>query len=391
MGRLTERLQWIGREATGAMGTVAILAMLVILQWTTPMMPVAGWTGFVRDAVAQARGQTPIWWIELRQAHNGYYQALMTRGNDRTTGERSLLSRLWTFEKPEVYQDHPFRLTTGLPNLNVLDPTEGPQVTNSQGLFDDKEHAFIPTPGVRRVAMLGDSLTRGWGVAPDLNYPRLMENKLNGDVPDKTGKHFEFINFSVSGYWATQIYDVAREVAPKYKPDVYVMTLTVLAAGPEWASHLIELVQGRKDLRYDFLRDVVKASGVQAEDAFATAKRKLAPYHKVVLRGILQEIKSQAERESAGFLVALVPAVEDPEMVRLRFATARTALDGLNIPVVDLLDSYNGVPDIEKLRIYWYDGHPNAEGHRRVAENFLSKAKAQPEVWRMLTGEDVVR
>ena len=223
MGRLAERLQWIGREATGAMGTLAVLATLLFLQWTVPMLPVEGWTGFVRDAVAQARGRTPIWWIELRQAHNGYYQALMTRDNDRTTSESSILSRLWTFEKPEVYQDHPFRLTTGLPNIHVMDPTEGPQVTNSQGLFDDREHAFVAAPGVRRVAMLGDSLTRGWGVAPELNYPRLMENTLNGAVPGQTGKHFEFINFSVSGYWLTQIFDVGREVAPKYKPDVYVV------------------------------------------------------------------------------------------------------------------------------------------------------------------------
>jgi hypothetical protein len=87
-------------------------------------------------------------------------------------------------------------------------------------------------------------------------------------------------------------------------------------------------------------------------------------------------------------IVALVPAVEDSEMVRLRFQPALDALSGTNIPVLDLLGTFDGVPEIERMRVYWYDGHPNVEGHQRMADNFLAKAKADPVAWRILTGSD---
>jgi lysophospholipase L1-like esterase len=235
---------------------------------------------------------------------------------------------------------------------------------------------------VRKVALIGDSLTRGWGIASDLSYPRLVESALNRD----SGQKFEFINFSVSGYRATQLFATAMDVAPAYHPNLYIVPFTILAAGPEWASHVLDLLDEGRDLRYDFLKDVVRRSGIQPGDSRAVAKRKIAPYQAEVLHQILVRLKAAADKQGADVLAVLLPAVESPGLVPLRFDTVRQALKGTGIPVMDMLDCFDDVDDLETMRIHWYDAHPNIAGHEKMATEFLAKAKAQPEVWRALIG-----
>tara|TARA_B100002019_G_C21270813_1_gene602156 strand:- start:3387 stop:4082 length:696 start_codon:yes stop_codon:yes gene_type:complete len=55
------------------------------------------------------------------------------------------------------------------------------------------------TDNLFKILILGDSLTEGYGVSETECYPFLLENKLNDNLTEKTGKSFKVINGGISG------------------------------------------------------------------------------------------------------------------------------------------------------------------------------------------------
>jgi lysophospholipase L1-like esterase len=98
-------------------------------------------------------------------------------------------------------------------------------------------------------------------------------------------------------------------------------------------------------------------------------------------------VKEHVERESAELIVLLLPGVEDQELITSRFRGIRDVVDRLGITTVDLMDTYASVPDIETVRISWADLHPNAVGHRLIADNLVRKLRRQPAACAALIGQ----
>ena len=64
----------------------------------------------------------------------------------------------------------------------------------------DKERDLLKPTGVRRIAVLGDSITFGWGVPQEETYPALLEKRLNEQSPAGEKGSFEVLNFGVGNY-----------------------------------------------------------------------------------------------------------------------------------------------------------------------------------------------
>jgi len=372
--------------AKSAAMSCAMLLGLLLLAYGTPRLPNRGAAGLLRAAVAQARGRNSIWWNSLWKSNNGYYEQLMTGSGDPRILNSPVTRFLqgqdpWGKPLPQIYEDNGgFLLSETKPNLDFVDELEGPIKTNSQGLFD-KEYSVVKPAGVRRVVVLGDSISRGWCVPTEERFDTLIEKNLRSE----SGEPFEFINFGVSGYHMTQIYDVAMEKAPSYQPDVYLLMLSQLSITPTWGAHVVQLVENNRDLKYDFLKKVVKDSGLQKGDSPGLAEAKLAGYRFTILREMLLHLKANAEAHSAQFMVVLVPAGEDTDVIANHFRGINQSLDGTGIPVIDLLDTFDGI-DAGTTRRAWYDAHPNILGQRLIAENLQRKLRADPLSWTMFVG-----
>jgi len=363
-----------------------ILLGLLLLAYGTPLLPSRGVAGLLRAGVAQARGRNSIWWNSLWKSNNGYYEQLMTGSGDPRILNSPVTRFLqgqdpWGKPLPQIYEDNGgFLLSETKPNLDFVDELEGPIKTNSRGLFD-KEYSVVKPAGVRRVAVLGDSISRGWCVPTEERFDTLIEKNLRTEFDEP----LEFINFGVSGYHMTQIYDVAMEKVPPYQPDVYLLMLSQLSITPTWGAHVVQLVENNRDLKYDFLKKVVKDSGLEKGDSPGLAEAKLAPYRFTILREMLLHLKASAEAHSAQFIVALVPAGEDTDVIANHFHGINQALDGTGIPVINLLDTFDGI-DAGTTRRAWYDAHPNALGQRLIAENLQRKLKADTIAWNVFVG-----
>ena len=92
-----------------------------------------------------------------------------------------------------------------------------------QGLRDIG-HEVAKPPGVTRIALLGDSATEGMQVPLERTYGRALDRQLNREAfLNKTGKHFEVINFGCSGYSTGQQVLQYEQQVRQYKPDVVIL------------------------------------------------------------------------------------------------------------------------------------------------------------------------
>jgi len=90
---------------------------------------------------------------------------------------------------------------------------------NADGLLG-KAYPVKRIPGKYRIALLGDSLTSGEAVDPEIKFSGIWERNLSNKIP--TG--VEVINFGVGGTGTWQQLQMFHIKARKYKPD-----LTILA------------------------------------------------------------------------------------------------------------------------------------------------------------------
>ena len=324
---------------------------------------------------ALPHGRFPAAMIEIMRSQavlenpgvTGYYERLFT--------ETRRLPLVGT--APNRIMDSSFRIVRMKPNLKGL--------SNSFGLAGP-EYTLYKPPNTRRVALLGDSLTQGLGVAIPSNYCSLLDRRLNETRSGANGQRIEIVNFALAGYQLTQIFDTAVEDVPRFEPDVYALALTELSVYRPWDEHIIEVLRMGIDMKYDFLRDTIREAGVEPADGPLALFGKLAPYRVRTLRTLLSQMKSLAEAHHATFVVMLVPAVEDGDLTRNRFAGIPELLKSLGIVTVDVLDTFDGVPDRDALRIYPTDVHPNKRGHEMIFQNLYAKFRAQPDAWRDLMG-----
>jgi lysophospholipase L1-like esterase len=93
--------------------------------------------------------------------------------------------------------------------------------TNAQGQRD-REYSFERVPGKLRIAMLGDSLTVGWGVPVEDTFAKRIERMYAA-----AGIDAEVINFGVGNYNTVQEVQAFLATGHRFRPDVVVLNYFV--------------------------------------------------------------------------------------------------------------------------------------------------------------------
>jgi lysophospholipase L1-like esterase len=335
---------------------------------------------------------------EDREAQTaGYYQELLNRASNvvaRTPGDegaggagaaRPQLEEIGA-NKAVINEHLPsFLVYRPLPNLDTHDPRFGNvhYVTNALG-FVDQNYPRQRTPGTRRLALLGDSMTRGLGVPPGDGWEPRLERDLNARFTTPSVRRFELVNFGVSGYRVTQMLDVGLEVAPTFEPDVYVVVLSWLTVAKKWGLHLAQLVEEGIDPKYDFLRQVVRDARLQKGDSTATTEAKLRPFMLPTLRWSLQTLRQRAEAKGATVMVVMVPHLKGIGSYDADFGPVRTLLERERIPYLDVLDAFD---ELEPEAYDVGDGlHPNPEGHRILEAAMIRRLEERPDLRAIVLG-----
>lgn len=290
------------------------------------------------------------------------------------------------FQKRYVHT-HDFREWKMGPNLtwDVSGVT-----TDSMGNIDPG-HPVVKPPDTWRIALLGDSLTSGYGVPPETTFGPKLEKWLNLSKFDGTDKRYEVINFSYPSYLLPQILDIGAEEVPPYKPDVYLVELSERLVFKEWDTQLVDLVRDGIDPKYDYLRSIFREAGVSRSDSEITTRTKLAPYRIAVIRGALETLKAQIAGQGASMVLLLFPSLEPGDLSARRVRDVREVYEGMNVPIIDLMDTFDGYANKRPLLAApddpsHLDVHLNGRAYSITVKTFGQMVEKDPEVLAALAG-----
>ena len=303
----------------------------------------------------------------------------------------------------EVRPDRPwiFGLRPGA--RQPIADVDGEYRVNADG-FRDRDIAVPKPAGTFRIALVGDSLTFGYGVIDADTMPRQLERALSDGAE---APPIEVLNLGVSGYNPYTEAALFADVGPRYQPDLVLVefcvndlndptlhfdfpTRAVLPPLPDMAfpdpsrrapqpsrleracaaSHACTLLRMRFFPPADELRRALEAVGIHADPA---------PAEIAWLGERYAELARTAREIGARFGVVIFPY--ETQIEPNAPSDLQTALQGLGAahdwPVFDLLPGLRAARASHLDSLYRDPWHPTAIGYRIAAEALASALRCR--------------
>lgn len=257
-----------------------------------------------------------------------------------------------------------------------------PVSINSLGLRD-RELSTVKPAGTYRILVLGDSMTFGWGAPQDQTYPRVLEQLLQSQpLPGVTAK-IEVINAGVGNYNTAQEVAYFRERGIQLEPDLVLLAFFLNDGEPTpkptrgWLA--------RNSAFYVLLAsswdNTLRAAGQRQDykDYYLNLYRDDQPGWQECQRA-LRELMALCQEKQIALRIAVIPELHqfgEAYAFRSVHEKVRSLAKERNVPVLDLLDAaWTDAPET-----YWVtpgDAHPNAKGHRVLAEALADGLRKLP-------------
>jgi len=266
-------------------------------------------------------------------------------------------------------------------------------VTNSEGMRD-RERPRARPPGTRRIVVLGDSFTFGYGVEGDALWTAVLERLLPAGT--------EVLNFGVGGYSTQDEAAVLEHKALGFDPDLVLVAYTLndpdiepdsgsiaqpslhaLFAEPRWWQHS-HLLRGLSWLLHE--GDVRRLGGGNVIRYLHACPETWGS----VERGFERIARACAAR---GIPVGVVvfPVIPGGQWATYRFtdlhAQVIAAAGRQGWPSLDLLPVWAAHAP-EELRVSLQDSHPDELGHRLTAQAVLAWLALHPELGGPISASD---
>lgn len=270
---------------------------------------------------------------------------------------------------------------------------------NQDGLREDADYSLAKPANTFRVAVIGDSVTFGWGVDAKDSYPKLLEMILK----KTTDKNIEVLNFGVPGYNGEQKLIVLKEKVLKYDPDLVVIGWlndddnppAYLTGIPFIPYPLLNFLNSHSYF-FSCIRENIVKKAIQADIAPLRAR-----YHEgapgwTETKTLFKEIAEVSAEKKVPVVIAVLPIWQTREenesdgIGEVNNAIEKIALDN-NLRAVDLLPRIYPIEYSQYYIVTKGDvAHPDSRGHFIIAVelyNFLARSGLIP--WPVRTIDSV--
>jgi lysophospholipase L1-like esterase len=251
--------------------------------------------------------------------------------------------------------------------------------TNSHGLRDH-EFSIERAPGKLRVAMLGDSLTVGWGVPLEETFAKRIERMYAA-----AGIDAEVINFGVGNYNTVQEVQAFLANGRRYQPDVIVLNYFVNDA------ELLEPARSPSRLMRGCYACVFLAGRGDAVVRQFLGGKDWAQYYLSLYgdgtspgwleaKAAIGRLAETAKASGAKLVIVNLPELHDVKDYRFGRITdlVRQAAEENGAAFVDVLPAMADQPS-SKLWVTPPDPHPNAFANELIAKAlFAALQKLRP-------------
>jgi hypothetical protein len=232
--------------------------------------------------------------------------------------------------------------------------------TNRWGMHD-KDYSLEPPPKTFRVALLGASHAMGTGVDREGTFEAILERRLNEENDGGTYQSIEILNFAVWGYRPVQQIEVLNEKVLPFRPNA-MLYVEHPGDNRRLIVNLGEAVREGIELPYPYLRQLVAKAGIDRTTPLPKMRRRLEPYVDDIVLWLYRDlVRTCKDHEILPVYVSLPVVHSEHEPPNLQ--PAREA----GFTIIDLKGVYAGHTWYKLILSQW-DSHPNAEGHRIVAE-----------------------
>jgi lysophospholipase L1-like esterase len=254
---------------------------------------------------------------------------------------------------------------------------------NSMG-HRSKEIRFPKLPNEKRIMAVGSSVTMGWGVPQDEVFTALVESRLNQDRKE-SGTTYTAINAGVANFNTVHQAALFKQQADRVQPDLLVINYFMTDADPipqQKDSPLLRL-----SLFFGFLYQKwqglsASPTGKSPGDHYRELYTDGNPDWEMSKQGIRQ-MKELCERGKTKMVVLITPNPHDlakdspyPAIYEKIAAT----FQGMDIDVINtypaFFEKYGQNPS--QLWVAVGDPHPNANGHRLMADELFKYLANHP-------------
>ena len=247
-----------------------------------------------------------------------------------------------------------------------------PFSVNQYGMRDRDSLTREKPPGVKRIACVGSSIVMGYGISDDAVFTRLIEEDLNS----RGRQRYEVLNFGVGKQWAThRLIRMQRHVF-RFDPDA----VYYFAHQDEFQSitrHIAKLVAQGHRFPAARVMDFVSNTGVTRDMPDGLIQGRLGNQLEELLGAVYQTMVEDCRRRNVVPVWIYLPMPD---------ANAEEPFDKLAAIATEAGFTVSELSD-------WNDGHntgnlfprndnehPNAEGHRVIADALLQLTERRPEI-----------
>jgi hypothetical protein len=280
------------------------------------------------------------------------------------------------------------------PDIMIRDLYPSRQVTWNGNAFStnrwgmrDKDYPREKPADTYRIAILGPSHVMGNGVADGETFESLVEDRLNREFTTGRYRHFEILNFAVDGYSLLQQLALLEDRVFDFSPDAIIVTHYVSNRAMT-ESCILKVVWNDYQVPYEPLQELMSSAGLDGANdgdlsipfsparsmARAFGLRPRMPFGESAarVRWIADDAIDMSFRR--------IDRVARAKGVRVAVLGLNVVMDGvsprlpneavireLNLPTFNLFGVY---PEAQRpaLRVAPWDDHPNATGHRLIAD-----------------------
>ena len=304
---------------------------------------------------------------DAQMLDRGYYEDLTNVVRFNTT-----LGDLYNEKPPNWERCWAMRGVDGYPDLELMPDKrvwfKGATMSTNRWGMRDRDCEKATPEGTYRLAVLGASHPMGTGVEDDAVFDNVTEDRLTREHAGGEVSRYEIINFSVGGFGPIQMLaDYDARVAGFEFDALLVTAIDDLY----WVTKdVVDAAQNDFPVPYPHVKDVIREAGLTRETSYAEGFAAMKPHSEALLLWVYREFVRRCQERGAVPMAAYIPHMlsiaNEPETLARKTRQMEIAREA-GFVVLDLTHAYDGA-DHRKLWIAPWDSHPNADGHRLLAD-----------------------
>lgn len=341
--------------------SLAMLAGLLILRSPMSVERIERFTDISMEGLLSAK----LTAADEQQQVEGYYTDILFGTNLTSPLAELATAKAHQFRNTQgAIQIFDYRGVVMRPNTHFIFKEK--RFTSNRWGGRDKDYSLLPPPNTIRVLLTGGSFLTGSGVHDEEVFDGILEDKMNA-IQD--GYSYEFMNLSCPSYDLVDvIIQFQEDDLAKFKPDF----LFFISQGKDLNKNGRDLVSAYRQqipIPLPYLEEIVKNSGLRPDMTEQEMLEAIAPFEMEILEKSYAYLRELCQAHGIIPVWSYWPTVN----MRPRFLEekdkVKAVAEAAGFKVIDLTGIYDGM-DPQSLRVSADDSHPNAKGHRIVAEHF---------------------